>query len=320
MKKEAENKKTEKLSSSKKNKVKRKISKARETIREEMRSIIEAAKKKKLIQATASTVRKARTFTAEDIQNFISDVKVKTTNEIKKVVRRNDTSTSPIKPISKTEPITTETNIEKKDDSMSYYDRWYSLASEKNNVFLTDNDVDKIWHVFDKKATSYKYFWFLSILKIYKETNNGSIPFKDILVKMVSVAWSWVFMENSEFPKADQLPLYLRTIQSKAYLDRLASEKEVGGNVLEFYDEWKWDALLKPLLNNVPYRFLSPWIPFTNNDDVVAKSNDPDTKCPYALHDDYLTINPIWGDYFLENYDKLTQFAEKELRLYLKCQ
>ena len=107
MKKKTEKKKTEKTTSPQKPKERGKISKAREAIREEMRSIIEAAKKKKLIQATASTVRKARTFTAEDIQNFISDVKVKTTNEIKKVVRRNDTSTSPIKPVSKTEPVTT---------------------------------------------------------------------------------------------------------------------------------------------------------------------------------------------------------------------
>ena len=33
-----------------------------------------------------------------------------------------------------------------------------------------DTDIDKLWHVFDKKATSYKYFWFLSVLQIYKNT------------------------------------------------------------------------------------------------------------------------------------------------------
>ena len=77
-------------------------------------------------------------------------------------------------------------------------------------------------------------------------------------------------------------------------------------------------TLLSPLLKNVPYRFLSPWIPFKSNDDVVAKSNNPDSRCPYSLHDDHITINPIWSDYFLDNYDKLTQFAEKKLKMYLK--
>lgn len=316
MKKKTEKKKTEKTSSPQKPKERGKISKAREAIREEMRSIIEAAKKKKLIQATASTVRKARTFTTEDILSFISDVKVKTANEVKKVVRRHDSSVQ--KPKSRTEPVKTKTIIEKKDDSMSYYDRWYSLVSEKNKVFLTDSDVDKIRHAFDKKATSYKYFWFLAILKRYKESGDTSILYKDILIKMASIAWSYVFMEKCEFPKIDQLPRYLETIDKKIESNESTKGGVIDSILFDYYDKWELNTLLSPLLKNVPYRFLSPWVPFTDNDDVVAKSNDPETRCPYALHDDYITINPIWGDYYLENYDKLTQFAEHELRLYLK--
>ena len=179
-------------------------------------------------------------------------------------------------------------------------------------------DYSTIERVFDKKATSYKYFWFLSILKIYKETNNGSIPFKDILIKMVSIVWRYVFMEKSEFPKIDQLPGYLETIDKKIESNNSTKGIVIDNTLLDYYDKWELNTLLSPLLKNVPYRFLSPWIPFTDNNDVVVKSNDPDTNCPYALHDDHITINPIWGDYFLENYDKLTQFVEKELKLYLK--
>ena len=125
-------------------------------------------------------------------------------------------------------------------------------------------------------------------------------------------------MEKCEFPKTDQLPSYLETIDKKIESNKSTKGVVIDIILLDYYDKWGLDSLLSPLLKNVPYRFLSPWIPFTSNDDVVAKSNDPDTKCPYALHDDHITINPIWGDYFLENYVKLTQFAEKELRSYLK--
>lgn len=109
-----------------------KISKAREAIREEMRAIIDAAKKKNLIQATASTVRRARTFTKDDILSFISDVKVKTTNEARKVVHRHEsTNQTPTIGTSSPQPIKVNDPIENKDSSMSYYDRWYSLASDK---------------------------------------------------------------------------------------------------------------------------------------------------------------------------------------------
>jgi len=316
MKKKKTDNKIEKKSCPPKTKEKGKISKAREAIREEMRSIIEAAKKKKLIQATASTVRKARTFTTEDILNFISDVKVKTANEVKKVVHRHYTSAQ--KPTYRTEPVETETNLEKKDNSMSYYDRWYSLVSEINKAFLTDSDVEKIWHAFDKKTTSYKYFWFLSILKIYKESEKTSILYKDILIKMASFAWRYVFMEKSEFPKVDQLPIYLETIVKKIGSNNSTKGIVIDSILLDCYDKWDLNTLLSPLLKNVPYRFLSSWIPFTNNKDVVAKSNNPDLRCPYSLHDDHITINPIWGDYLLKNYDKLMQFTEKGLRTYLK--
>lgn len=179
-------------------------------------------------------------------------------------------------------------------------------------------DYSIIEKVFDRKATSYKFFWFLAILKIYQEKRNSKILFKDILIKMVSCAWKYVFMENSKFPKLDMLPVYLETIDRKIESNNSTKGIVIDIILLDYYDKWELNFLLSPLLKNVPYRFLSPWIEFTNNDEVAAKSNDSDMRCPYALHDDYITINPIWGNYFLKNYNQLTQFTEKELRKYLK--
>jgi len=299
-----------------------KISKVSEAIREEMRSIIAAAKEKNLIQATATKVRQARTFTTEDIYSFIGDLKVKTTNEVKKVVHMhkstNHATTEKPKPVSYPESIKAEASNDKQINSMSYYDRWYSLVSEEMKTSLSDSDVDKMRHAFDKKATSYKFFWILAILKIYKEKENDKILFKDILIKMVSIAWGYVFFEKSEFPKIDQLPGYLVKIDKMIESNKSTKGIVIDSVLLDYYDKWELNALLSPLLKNVPYRFLSTWIPFTSNDDVVAKSNYPDTRCPYSLHEDHIVINPIWGKYFLDNYNKLTQFVEKELRSYLK--
>lgn len=194
-----------------------------------------------------------------------------------------------------------------------------SGVKNKETILLKESDMDKLWHAFDKKATSYKYFWFLAIMRIYYDIRMDTIWFKDILIEMVSIAWRYVFAVECRFPSQDQLPVYLRAIQTKSYLARSAKEKEVEETLRVSFYEWKWNTLLTPLLNNVPYRFLSPWIPFTNNEEVIAKSNDTETRCPYSIAKDHVTINPLWSDYLMENYDKISLFIEKELGSYLKC-
>lgn len=203
--------------------------------------------------------------------------------------------------------------------SVTFDGRIISGVKNKEAISLKDDDFDILQHAFDKKATSYKYFWFLAILNIYKENRNDPILFKDILIVMVSLAWKYVFVENSKFPKIDQLPCYLRIIQEKSHLDRYAKESRVLETVRAHYYEWNCYALLIPLLNNVPYRFLSPWLPFTNKEEVIAKSKKTESKCPYSIAKDHVTINPLWSDYLVKNYDNIYIFIEKELRSYLKC-
>lgn len=183
---------------------------------------------------------------------------------------------------------------------------------------LSNSDINKLWHVFDRKATSYKYFWFLSILQFYKENKQSSIPYKSILAKMIANAWQYVYKEDRKFPQADQIPIYLDIILARFKLDYSSDEKTVEGQILYYYERSHLDRMLLPLLKNVPYRFLSPWFPFTSNEDVIAKSNKKDSKSLYSLQDDHITINPIWCDYLIENYDKIEAFIEKELRSYLK--
>ncbi len=191
------------------------------------------------------------------------------------------------------------------------------VEQTKSEVTIDFSIIEK---VFEKKATTYKFFWFLAILQIYNETKNRTISYKNILIKMVSCAWKYVFLKNSVFPQIDQLPDYLDSVKKILELKNTIGKGIIEGRIKRYFDSLGVGEILSPLLNNVPYRFLSPWIPFTNFDDVIEKSNNPDIMCPYSLHEDYIVINPIWGKYFLENYEKLTQFVNKELRIYLKLQ
>ena len=47
---------------------------------------------------------------------------------------------------------------------------------------LPQKDIDKLKRVFDSKATSYKYFWFMSLLQILYETEEAEIDFNKILI------------------------------------------------------------------------------------------------------------------------------------------
>ena len=191
------------------------------------------------------------------------------------------------------------------------------IIAEKNNVqnnTLTDNDIDKLWHVFDKKATTYKYFWFLSIIQLYNENKQDSISYKQILVRMISNAWRYVFNEESVFPISDQIPLYINTILPRFMLTKSSRAEEVESQILYYYERSHLDRLLSPLLKNVPFRFLSPWIPFTTNEAVTNKSRIPETRCLYELYDDHINISSIWKSYLTENYEAISHFIENSLK------
>ena len=135
---------------------------------------------------------------------------------------------------------------------------------------------------------------------------------------MVANAWQYVFVEDGEFTISDQLPLYLQSIKIRTHLKSKSSEEEIERVVAEQYDTLRLGKILSPLLKNVPYRFLSPWIHFPGNNDVITKSKDPDINCLYELHDDHITIKELWKDYLIEHYDEVMEIIESNLRLYLK--
>lgn len=192
-----------------------------------------------------------------------------------------------------------------------------SVASTESNPLKAD-DIETIKHVFDKKTTSYKYFWFMSLLDIYKENQVENICFKQILVKMVSKAWKYVFMLNGKFSQSDKLPIYLINIQQETGLRRNSTELEVEKELNKQYDNLKIRSKLDALLKNVPYRFLSPWIPYTNNSEVMEKSWIQEVRCLYEVHNDHIVISKLWRIFLLDYYNCMELLCEYGLDSYLR--
>jgi hypothetical protein len=175
-------------------------------------------------------------------------------------------------------------------------------------------DYTVLKRVFDKKATSYKFFWFLAILDIYYNRRQIRISFKNIVAKMAAYAWDYIFNKNMDFGSVDQMKKYLIDLKDVANFEDDAKVGFIEEMILEKYDSLGIKKILSPLLKNVPYRFLSPWITFTTQDEVIQKSYDyKKYHGVYAIYDEGIVLNAEWLEYFRNNYDEIRDFIINEL-------
>ena len=180
----------------------------------------------------------------------------------------------------------------------------------------TPIDFNRIYEVFKNVSTSYKFFWFMSILSIIKRKQHITISLHEMVAEMLSIVWPIIFEYNLDLGKTDSLKSITRSLSKIAPLGEKSSPNIVRQYINEHYDRVK--KSVSPLLENVPYRFLSPWIKFISTSDVIQKSNDETLASPYAFIDDNIVFDEDWYDYINKNMDKLTKFTKESLLDYLK--
>ena len=166
-------------------------------------------------------------------------------------------------------------------------------------------DAKKLDTIFDNKSTSYKYFWFMAIISLAKESQQLSLTYKDILIRMVALAWPIVLRHKINLGKKDMLCRYLSEIANKTSLDSRSTGKYVEFYLGKHYMDAEINRTLSPLLNNVPYRFLSPWIKFSSNKDVSERSRTVAFDGPYALYTDGIVLNSMWWHHINAHYREI---------------
>ena len=172
--------------------------------------------------------------------------------------------------------------------------------------------------VFDKKASSYKYFWMMAIISLAKEKNHLSISFSDILIRWTAMAWPIVFEDEIDLGSGDMIKKYLEDVSKKTKLIKAASSRVVENHLKQHYSSQGVDKILAPLLKNVPYRFLSPWIKYTTDEEVVAKSCSNNFNGLYALHSNYIVLDEDWWEYIETHYAKVCDFVKESFIDYVK--
>ncbi len=161
--------------------------------------------------------------------------------------------------------------------------------------------------IFSNTAATYKYYWFVAMLDILVKERKTRMSFWEIIAGMVSESWYPIHYFKLSFGKSDSLFEQSLDIQQEFQISIESDKERTKKYLLEHLDDTK--RFLKVFSINVPYRFLSPWIRYTNDEDVIKKSQSFENQCLYAIHGDEIVINEIWVDYLTENYAILRDFA-----------
>lgn len=187
----------------------------------------------------------------------------------------------------------------------------------KEDEDSSGNHFEKIANVFDKVSSSYKYFWFAALLEIVKKEGYTFIPFRLMVTKMASLAWPLCFRYGLDLGGGNAFRRFLEDAKKEVHLDDYSNSYEVYNTLYFNYESTGIESALSPLLKNVPYRFISPWIPFTTQEEVIEKSNDINYGSPYTIFSNNIAIDDSWENFFKNNYDIIKKFIHTMLRNYL---
>lgn len=170
---------------------------------------------------------------------------------------------------------------------------------------------------FNNTNSTYKYYWFLSLLQEV-EAGNFTISKRSLFSRMISNAWYIVNYFQVSFGKQDVIQDAIHVVNQVenipidenlniVYKKLLASQNKITQNQL-----WHFNK-------NVPHWFLSPWFRGKKKAAIYNASIRFDNKCLYALHKEHIEINPEWRHYLATNSRILKDFCYWNLSLFLQA-
>ena len=196
---------------------------------------------------------------------------------------------------------------------------FFDMANIPQSDFLSTKNLSR---VFNNTTATYKFYWFQSLLQMHNEEGIYRMNVWDLVIRMVANAWFPIHYFHLSFGSMDSLHKIVTELQWITSLPMDAKKEEVVECLTVRLDDKKVKDQLATLIRNVPYRFLSPWINYTSDADVIARSHAYENGCLYSIQktkdEFYITINPVWNKYLQDYYGILTDFINWNLTLFLQ--
>lgn len=176
--------------------------------------------------------------------------------------------------------------------------------------------------VFKNTVATYKFYWFIAILDLICQKGKTQMSVGEVISQMVAQAWYPIHYFKLSFGKSDSLAQEILFIQKETGLPIDMDKQEVADYLLDNIENSTLKSHLNIFSKNVPYRFLSPWIKYENDQQVISMSSSFHNDCPYALRKEkgelYIEINSSWLSYFKTNYLILKDYAYWNLTEFLQ--
>jgi hypothetical protein len=187
-----------------------------------------------------------------------------------------------------------------------------NLPSDKNI------DTRVLSQIYNNTSATYKYYWFVSILDIAVKQQRRQISFWEIIVGMVAEAWYPIHYFRLTFGKADSLYNQIIELQKELNIPIDAKKSDIKTQIINNLNTPKIKSLLRVFTLNVPYRFLSPWINYTTDAEVIKLSQSFTHNCIYAIKGETIELSPQWEQYLNDNYLILRDFTFWNLTVFIQ--
>ena len=186
-------------------------------------------------------------------------------------------------------------------------------------------------NLFKNTSASYKFFWFKAILNNLQDSQISTIKFNTLVNEMICLAWPIVVGQKRKLGNKDAIEEVIE------YISNYVLEKDDGHiwpiedlrDYLKITMDKEIMSKKRKAIENVPYRFLSPFLVDFNESAwrlskpelVAVLSGKPNVMYKIGSYADLETniyIYPDWAIYLKANKEKLIEYTDKELDKYLK--
>ena len=183
--------------------------------------------------------------------------------------------------------------------------------------------VNKLASVFGSTSATYKFYWLIALLELVEE-GHIEISKRKIFSRMISTCWYTINYFHISFGKQDNLQIAVERIFKEEDVT-IDAKKSALDFCLEHSTNKETIHQLMHFDKNVPHWFLSPWFPKNINETdnlqksrIYADSQLFVNDALYALHKDFIQINPIWIPYLKSNAKVLKDYCYWNLALFLQ--
>lgn len=177
---------------------------------------------------------------------------------------------------------------------------------------------------FNNTVATYKYYWLLSIIQEV-ESGKMNISKRNLFARMISNAWYTLNYFHVSFGKLDIIQNAINAIKEIENIP-IDERQELVYENLSSSTNFKIKRQLWHFNKNVPHWFLTPWFPKIDNETdsqqkrrIYLESKSFKNNCLYALHDDFILVNPEWKNYLLDCTRIIKDFCYWNLALFLQA-